>query len=451
MPSLEPTNQLLSRSFDTYYQEFNATTNLDLTQMSSFASIIEGYTRNITTGTIPERVTALCIVEKALLISQKDQLNIEYTVTFESNYTNVLTYTTDLKDFINANLNIMEGDLKDVGIMINEATATFILEDTNSPTIVASGQPSKSPSSFPSSFPSTIPSYNPSFLPSEHPSDIPSNDPSHLPSSIPSIPPSSEPSFRPSLQPSNIPSQVLSLSPSIYVPPTGSTTIIVSVTASLGGMALLILGSLCWRRRCVKADENDDGQYIVGTTNDINNNSGRRGGASYRPSRTNGILGGGIRATHLFRGNMDTPNRRNNNNDQHMIDAFGIAHSPNGESMVSRESIISTGSSVDGGSDNEADDTQVLADEFDKYKDQNLERMRSELEGNVTNFDGMMSQAMTMTLMDDDDDDFSESVNNMIGDKDSIQIEADLLCEMNDWLKRSSNASVDDRYVLGRL
>lgn len=46
------------------------------------------------------------------------------------------------------------------------------------------------------------------------------------------------------------------------------------------------------------------------------------------------------------------------------------------------DSLISTGSSRENESDSdiEYDDTLNLADEFDKYKDQNLEKMRSEVD-----------------------------------------------------------------------
>ena len=56
-----------------------------------------------------------------------------------------------------------------------------------------------------------------------------------------------------------------------------------------------------------------------------------------------------------------------------------------------------------GDSGDEADTTQNLQDEFDQYKDQNLEKMRAEVEGNLSGFDGMMSQALTKALMDDDE------------------------------------------------
>jgi len=52
------------------------------------------------------------------------------------------------------------------------------------------------------------------------------------------------------------------------------------------------------------------------------------------------------------------------------------------EGSMDGDSLISTGSSRENESDSdiEYDDTLNLADEFDKYKDQNLEKMRSEVD-----------------------------------------------------------------------
>ena len=98
-----------------------------------------------------------------------------------------------------------------------------------------------------------------------------------------------------------------------------------------------------------------------------------------------------------------------------------------------------------GDSGDEADTTQNLQDEFDQYKDQNLEKMRAEVEGNLSGFDGMMSQALTKALMDDDEVhvDPSELYWGGIGQQRGAEIEASALCEVMDWLKRNDAASID--------
>ena len=74
------------------------------------------------------------------------------------------------------------------------------------------------------------------------------------------------------------------------------------------------------------------------------------------------------------------------------------------ESLVSNQSLLSQGIDLSGDSGDELDATQGLADEFDQYKDKNLEKMRADVEGSLQNFDGMMNQAMTIALFPDDDD-----------------------------------------------
>jgi hypothetical protein len=126
----------------------------------------------------------------------------------------------------------------------------------------------------------------------------------------------------------------------------------------------------------------------------------------------------------------------------------GFSQNRENESIGSEESLISTGSSRENESDSDIDyndDTYNLADEFDKYKDQNLEKMRSEVEGMSSNFDGMMSQALTKALMDDmDEDDGGMSVvtTDMVN---SMEIEATVLCDINDWIKKKEGATPDEK------
>ena len=117
------------------------------------------------------------------------------------------------------------------------------------------------------------------------------------------------------------------------------------------------------------------------------------------------------------------------------------------ESLVSNQSLLSAGNSMGGDSGDEADTTQNLQDEFDQYKDQNLEKMRAEVEGNLTGFDGMMSQALTKALMDDDElhVEPSELLWGGVGQQSGAEVEASALCEVTDWLKRNDNAPIDGK------
>lgn len=118
---------------------------------------------------------------------------------------------------------------------------------------------------------------------------------------------------------------------------------------------------------------------------------------------------------------------------------------PQDDSLVSNQSLISAGMSMSSDSGHEDDARDFLADEFDQIKDQNLEKMRTEVEGTVTNVDGMMSQALLKALMDDEDTNRDMNELTWGGSRTSIEIEASVLCEMNDWLKRKEGASLDER------
>jgi len=118
------------------------------------------------------------------------------------------------------------------------------------------------------------------------------------------------------------------------------------------------------------------------------------------------------------------------------------------EDMVGQDdgSFVSAGYSSGVDSLDEEDDTHNLVDEFDRYKDRNLERMKKQVEGSVNDLEDMMSHATMMALIDDDDD-TRRDVRDLMGGTcgDAIEIEATILCEATDWLKRRESASLDER------
>jgi len=118
----------------------------------------------------------------------------------------------------------------------------------------------------------------------------------------------------------------------------------------------------------------------------------------------------------------------------------GVVSSGDG-SLVSSQSLISRGNSMGGDSRDESDSAHILVDEFDQYKDQNLEKMRADIE-DLPECDGMMSQAVAKALIDQDDD----TVISYWGGNHDItapEIEASALGFVLDWLKR--NAKISDR------
>jgi len=113
-------------------------------------------------------------------------------------------------------------------------------------------------------------------------------------------------------------------------------------------------------------------------------------------------------------------------------------------SLSSNASLISAGSSFLSDTEDEYDETQNLADEFDKYKNQSLEEMRSDVAGAVSNSDDMMGEALTKALMDDilDGDKVETFCFESMG---IIEIEANIYCEVYEWLKKEKGIGMDER------
>ena len=87
---------------------------------------------------------------------------------------------------------------------------------------------------------------------------------------------------------------------------------------------------------------------------------------------------------------------------------------------------------------------EELQDEFDNYKNQDLEIMRSGVEESVYGADGMMSLAMTRALMEDEEAELQPFWG---GAEDPESIEANGLCETNDWLRKNEHSTLDSRFV----
>jgi len=102
---------------------------------------------------------------------------------------------------------------------------------------------------------------------------------------------------------------------------------------------------------------------------------------------------------------------------------------------------------MNGDSVTEQDGTHHLAAEFYQYKDQNMEKMRNEVESTLSGADGMLSQAMHLAFVEDEDESIDPNELYWGGSGDPIEIEASALCEVNDWLKRKEGANQEDRRV----
>lgn len=80
--------------------------------------------------------------------------------------------------------------------------------------------------------------------------------------------------------------------------------------------------------------------------------------------------------------------------------------------------------------------TTLSSDEFDQFKDQNLEKMRKSIEGNVAGVNGMLSLAMTKALMES-----GTSESRIPTDMTGAEIEANSLWEVSEWVRQNENAS----------
>jgi len=78
-------------------------------------------------------------------------------------------------------------------------------------------------------------------------------------------------------------------------------------------------------------------------------------------------------------------------------------------------------------------------DDFDQFKDHNLEKMRSDVESCVRGIDGMMSQALTMAILG------GVPSSETLDGNDGIEMEANALCEVTDWMKRHEVSTLDER------
>jgi hypothetical protein len=128
-------------------------------------------------------------------------------------------------------------------------------------------------------------------------------------------------------------------------------------------------------------------------------------------------------------------------------DGFDPEAIPLSPSDASKNSLISHPSLLGDESDAEDDGTKKIQDEFDKYRDENLDKLRSEVEGNMPGFEGVMSAAVMRVLMgNDDNDEITPEVTwGCSGTPTGAEIEASALCEVNDWMKRHEGGTLEQK------
>ena len=433
-PTSFPTFLQQSRSVGYYFQGFEIGNDqiFGTEEVLAFVEVMERYTMNITTGEQYQRINTTCTLLQQTVISRRrleetapstspqqpaPVNNVEYRLYWMSDMVNVTLLPAKFRAFVDGNLDDVANDLFEAGLNVTTAQRIFTIRVTESPTIAPTF------SQFPSSVPSEVPTEGPSFKPSGGPSFLPTLNPTMKPSLTPSlesneptnIPPNLLPTNPVTIAPSPAPTQSPTPPPTKSPAATSISNTIIAVVCVAVGAGVLVALFIFYRQRKNKREQ----QFQSGTAM----KSGRQ--LSINTGPYNGRYN-------------DTPRSDDN--------VVGIA-SPS-DSILSHPSMISAGISAGGDSLHEQDGAHHMADEFDQYKDQNLEKMRNEVEGTLSGADGMMSQAMFLAFMVNEDESADPNELYWGGSGDPIEIEASALCEVNDWLKRKEGASLEERYVL---
>ena len=454
-PTAEPTFKTPITATANFRQEFAVGNGRVFTsdEVSLFQSLYTSYTVNFApvkdvangrTETACEVLSQLGLEEKRMLkFTQMEKTNpvklvrVHYAMSYASVYSNVTTYTEDFQIYVNENLDTVALQLRLLGLNVTETyladRITVEPEPTPAPTLTHTPTPE----------PTMKPSL--SFFPSMIPTDLPSLSPTSLSTSLSSGSPSPLP-FTSSVQPSRYfsgePSREnFELREGKKV--ADKTLMIVSIVVA-GTITLIGLSLYCRRRKLLSELE-----YIshIAASNRPHGLEG-----AHEPGSWNAVV-------CQPRPDEEDQNFPYSPAGESVPDMMGFSTtgldpirvtdglvSPS-DSFVSNQSLLSAGNSIVGDSGDEADATGNLADEFDNYKDQNLEKMRADIEGNLTDFDDMMSQALTRALIDDDGANTSatEQLWGSVGGLRGSEIEASALCDVIDWLRRKKGASIREK------
>lgn len=375
-------------------------------QQGIYCSLLSGYTVNFGLGIGPEQIITECTVTQQRLASGRRRgfprsvfgrkqrglqtssplLNIYFTMTYETKFGHdIEEYPRQFQDWVNGNLSTVTRDMVDRFLPVQEAKEVYVVAPPKEPTKVPTRPVEQTEN----------PSMSPSF---EGPS--PSLSPTNFPTTTRS------PSYQPSeMNATNAP----------VGPGNDRTSFVVGLAAGLGGAASILFFLICYMRQ--KNRKRNEEALARSTAR-----------ANESVSAETGIAG---------------QNPREQYNDR---SEYGATSPPVTNSIYSNPSMVSGGGSFSSQSEeNNANDVQVkqLQEEFDIYKSKDLENMGDRVDGQVHGSDGMMSLAMTRALMEDED----ATNPSWGGAEDPESIEANGLCEANDWLRKHDNATVDQGHA----
>jgi len=346
----------------------------------------------------PQRIRGLRR-RRAEEISDNVTLSVYFKMEYESHYYNVTQYPKLFQNWTNSNLNEILFQMQALKMEVSAVEkAERIVEKTSAPSM------SPEPSSVPTQYPtiSVQPTANYTPVPAE---------------------------IIPQLEPDGVDQvSIIAISASVVI-----------------ALAILIVGVFFWCRK-QRTNSGMDQQANKserhgGVQSSMMMNSDQKWTSSTAAMSTNLQQLGGTSESKAY--GPAFRKQQQHSGAPSRLSGMGVAVSPNGGSLHSNPSMVSEGHPIgDDSGDDEADTTQILADEFDQYQDQNLEKMRADVEGNLEGCDGMMSQAVARALIDDVD--YNTSAETYWGGDFNIsapQIEASALGSVMDWLKRNSKAS----------
>ncbi|KAL7545507.1 hypothetical protein ACHAWF_008859 [Thalassiosira exigua] len=342
------------------------------------------------------------------LQTENNLLILEFTMQYESRFGyDVENYPRQFQSYVNSNLEQVAADMDSRFLPVISAKEVIVYntkEPTMSPTTGLN-----------------VPSISPSSV-----LDRPTGGPTASPTS--------------SGRPSEVPSRLVleTASPTLD---NDQTSFVVGLAAGLGGAAVVV-ALLIWHLKRRNRRKDDGGrQSYEGHQNSSPQDQGMAGEVGEE-----GVI---QRVIEHYSGHD-----HGGSSDREIDDGYPPGEerpesgSPGGGTGTVADSIFSNPSMVSGGESlgsDPADDyemVQPLEDEFDNYKNQDLERLRTAVEESVYGAEGMMSLAMTRALMEEEEDDINLSWG---GAEDPESIEANGLCETNDWLRKNEHSTLEER------
>lgn len=457
-PSNFPTFRTLQISTVTYEQHFLreeqavlGSDDSENNQQISFCRILEGYTSKFASAKGVE--TSCEIIDQELRDASRRKLQetetelppywviiIHYRMTFESRHFSVEGYNTEFLRFMNAptlvntstttketvfaNLQKFEKDLGAVGISVIGAFHTTAIP-TMKPT--HSRKPSLSPSKMATESPSMTPAF--------------SSAPTSTHSSFPSSSLERKTTIEPTVDKANGPN-------------TAGTVVL--VLASIIGVVVV------YNRLKNKSLNNGKFPSAFNETSNL---------AQLEPScydnehDSDQMQPGGFPEHHVPPNEQARPEHEDPS-----IDSEGfLSHSDGGgndestfihyphndpniyvpphEDIISKGSLLSVGLTVSSDNIIEQDSTHILIDEFDDFKHQGVESMRASVEDSISESDDMMSQAITKSLMSDDEYFIAKYDLDTLATLhlDAMDYEVSELCSIYEWRRKTQGATDDDR------